>query len=167
MNQAAALMLLAAILSNALVVANKDTSTGYENTVQQPVHTVEAIRTTESDPQAAEKVELLAHLVSAEAKSEPYEGQVAVAAVVLNRVEEGFGANIEEVIYAEGQFQPVGNGAIDNEPVDSAYDAARDALNGKDPTNGAVYFANMDIAEHHPNPNAVKTAKIGDHTFFK
>jgi N-acetylmuramoyl-L-alanine amidase len=158
-------MLLAAILSNALVVANKDTSTGYENTVQQPVHTVELIRT-ESDPQA-EKVDMLAHLVSAEAKSEPYEGQVAVAAVVLNRVEEGFGDDIEEVIYAEGQFQPVSNGAIDKKPVDSAYDAAREALNGKDPTNGAVYFANMDIAEHHPNPHAAKTVKIGDHTFFK
>ena len=161
-----ALMLLAAILSNALVVANKDTSTGYENTVQQPMHTVEAIRT-ESDPQAAEKVDLLAHIVSAEAKSEPYEGQVAVAAVVLNRVEEGFGDDIEEVIYAKGQFQPVSNGTIDKEPVDSAYDAAREALDGKDPTNGAVYFANMDIAEHHPNPHAAKTVKIGDHTFFK
>jgi len=163
----AALMLFAAILSNALVVANQDTSTGYENTVQQPVHTVELIRT-ESDPRAAEKkVDLLAHIVSAEAKNEPYQGQVAVAAVVLNRVEEGFGDNIEEVVYAKGQFQPVSNGAIDKEPVDSAYDAARDALNGNDPTNGALYFANMDIAEHHPNPHAAKTVKIGDHTFFK
>ncbi|TLS51920.1 cell wall hydrolase [Paenibacillus antri] len=196
MNQAAVLTLLALILSNALVVANNEQSTGYENPVQHPVSSVEAIRTesgqeagalesadnpttanvaagppsVSSEPSdvSSEEVELLARIVSAEAKNEPYKGQVAVAAVVLNRVEEeGFGDSIEEVIYSKGQFQPVSNGTIHKEPVDSAYQAAEEALHGKDPTNGAIYFANMDIADHHPNPKAKKTVKIGDHTFYK
>ncbi|WP_309119699.1 cell wall hydrolase [Paenibacillus sp.] len=196
MNQAAVLTLLALILSNALVVANNEQSTGYENPVQHPVTSVETIRTesgqdvgasespeepvtasvsaeqpnASSEPSyvTSEEVELLARIVSAEAKNEPYKGQVAVAAVVLNRVEEeGFGDTIEEVIYSKGQFQPVSNGTIHREPVDSAYRAAEEALNGKDPTKGAIYFANMEIADHHPNPKAKKTVQIGDHTFYK
>lgn len=172
MNQAA-LLLFAAFLSYALAVTTDNSSTGYhtiENAVPHSVPTFEEVRAqqAENDPLAAEEVELLARIVSAEARNEPYQGQVAVAAVVLNRVEEdGFGDSIEEVIFAKGQFQPVRNGSIHRTPVESAYDAAWDALNGNDPTKGAVYFANMDIADHHPNPNAVKTVKIGDHTFFK
>jgi N-acetylmuramoyl-L-alanine amidase len=200
--RAAVGFLLALILSNPLVVANKAKSTGYENTFQHSSASVEAIQT-ESDTQVRidplsaaipekeveaskqilttqapsitseqaevsdEEIELLARIVSAEAKDEPYQGQVAVAAVVLNRVEKGFGDSIKEVIYAKGQFQPVRNGAINKKPIDSAYDAAEEALNGSDPTNDAVYFANMSIADHHPNVNAKKTVKIGDHTFYK
>src|SRR5690606_25390190 len=110
----------------------------------------------------------LAHIVSAEAKNEPYQGQVAVAAVILNRVEQhGFGDTIHEVVYAKGQFQPVRNGSIHVTPVPSAYEAARAAFNGNDPTKGALYFANMKIADHHPNRKAKQTVKIGNHTFFK
>ena len=135
---------------------------------EKPVETTQAPSSTSEKAEVSdEEVELLAKIVSAEAKGEPYKGQVAVAAVVLNRVERGFGDSIREVIYAKGQFQPVSNGAIDRKPVASAYAAAEEALNGKDPTHGAVYFANMSIAENHPNPNARKTVKIGDHTFYR
>lgn len=155
------------ILSNAPGVVNIAVSTGYENPVQQPASQVAAVQTERQDGVSHKKIELLARIVSAEAKNQPFKGQVAVAAVILNRVEHGFGGSIRDVIYAKGQFQPVRNGTINREPVPSAYEAARAALNGKDPTQGALYFANMAIADHRPHPKAVKTVKIGDHTFFK
>lgn len=123
--------------------------------------------TSENADISDEDLELLARIVSAEARDEPYEGQVAVAAVVLNRVNNGFGKTIRDVIYAKGQFQPVRNGSIKKKPAKSAYQAAKDAVNGDDPSKGALYFADMKIAKHHPNPKAKKTVKIGTHTFFK
>ena len=183
MRTAAVVSMLAFFLSNALVIANhaiaiEETN---DNAVQHSAEMVEPVRTvSEVQPKAVqraaseqpkvrqEEVELLARLVSAEAKGEPYAGQVAVAAVVLNRVEhEHFADSIREVIYDKGQFQPVLNGAINREPSDSAIDAVKAALAGYDPTKGALYFANLSIADHHPHPKAKATVKIGAHTFFK
>lgn len=92
-------------------------------------------------------VALLARLISAEARGEPYTGQVAVGAVVLNRVEHpSFPNTIAGVIYQDGAFSCLDDGQF-NEPVaDSAYRAAEDALNGWDPSGGAIYYFNPDTA---------------------
>lgn len=88
-------------------------------------------------------VALLARLISAEARGEPYTGQVAVGAVVLNRMEHpSFPNTMSGVIYQSGAFTCIDDGQF-NEPVaDSAYKAARDAMNGWDPSGGAIYYFN-------------------------
>jgi len=88
-------------------------------------------------------VNLLARLISAEARGEPYVGQVAVGAVVLNRMEHpSFPNTMSGVIYQPGAFSCIDDGQF-NEPVaDSCYKAARDALNGWDPSGGAIYYFN-------------------------
>lgn len=92
----------------------------------------------------ASDIELLARLVAAEASGEPYAGQVAVAAVVLNRVKSSkFPDSIPEVIYQPGAFESVSNGLIwARTPSRTSYNAARDALNGWDPTYGCIFFWN-------------------------
>ncbi len=86
---------------------------------------------------------LLARLISAEARGEPYIGQVAVGAVVLNRVEHpSFPDSIAGVIYQNGAFSCLRDGQFDRPVADSAYQAARDALNGLDPSGGAIYYFN-------------------------
>ena len=84
---------------------------------------------------------LLAKLVYAEARGEPYKGQVAVAAVVLNRVaSSSFPNTVSGVIYQSGAFSCVSNGSINNTPDSSCIRAALDALNGWDPTGGCLYY---------------------------
>ena len=92
-------------------------------------------------------VDLLARVISAEARGEPYSGQVAVGAVILNRVEHpSFPNTIAGVVYQPGAFTCMVDGQF-NEPVaDSARRAARDALNGADPSGGAIYYFNPDTA---------------------
>ena len=88
-------------------------------------------------------VDLLARLISAEARGEPYAGQVAVGAVVLNRVESpAFPGTISGVIYQSGAFSCLQDGQFWKPVADSAYKAARDALNGSDPSGGALYYFN-------------------------
>ncbi|MDR0935878.1 MAG: spore cortex-lytic enzyme [Oscillospiraceae bacterium] len=99
--------------------------------------------TTSSSSSNSTQVNLLARLISAEARGEPYDGQVAVGAVVLNRVKHpSFPSTMSGVIYQSGAFSCLDDGQF-NEPVaDSAYKAARDALNGQDPSGGAIYYFN-------------------------
>ncbi len=86
---------------------------------------------------------LLARLISAEARGEPYVGQVAVGAVVLNRVKHpSFPGTIAGVIYQSGAFSCIADGQFDQPVAASAYRAADDALNGWDPTGGAIYYFN-------------------------
>ena len=88
-------------------------------------------------------VNLLAHLIFAEARGEPYTGQVAVGAVVLNRVKSSsFPNSIAGVIYQPGAFDVVSDGQINYAPNNTAINAARDALNGWDPTYGCIYYFN-------------------------
>ncbi len=90
---------------------------------------------------------LLARLISAEARGEPYVGQVAVGAVVLNRVKHpSFPNTIPGVIYQSGAFSCIADGQFDQPVADSAYRAANDALNGWDPTGGAIYYFNPSTA---------------------
>lgn len=93
------------------------------------------------------QVDLLARLISAEARGEPYSGQVAVGAVVLNRIRHpSFPNTLSGVIYQNGAFTCITDGQF-NEPVaESAYRAARDALNGVDPSGGAIYYFNPSTA---------------------
>ena len=86
---------------------------------------------------------LLARVINAEARGESYTGQVAIGAVVLNRVKHSsFPNSVAGVIYQSGAFSSVSDGQINLSPSQSAYNAARDALNGWDPTYGAIYFYN-------------------------
>lgn len=97
-----------------------------------------------SIPAATESnIYLLARIISAEARGEPYTGQVAVGAVVLNRIEHpSFPDTLSGVIYQNGAFTAIVDGQFDQPISDSAYNAARDALNGWDPTNGCIYYYN-------------------------
>jgi N-acetylmuramoyl-L-alanine amidase len=103
--------------------------------------------TSTSASSQSNSIDLLARVISAEARGEPYSGQVAVGAVILNRVEHpSFPNTISGVVYQPGAFTCMVDGQI-NEPVaDSAYRAAQDAINGVDPSGGAIYYFNPDTA---------------------
>ena len=102
--------------------------------------------TGESSSQTAD-VELLARVISAEARGEPYSGQVAVGAVILNRVEHpSFPNTIAGVVYQPGAFTCMVDGQIDQPVAESAYRAAQEALNGADPSGGAIYYFNPSTA---------------------
>ena len=109
---------------------------------------------------------LLARLVYAEARGETYKGQVAVAAVVLNRVRSSsFPNTISGVIYQTNAFSCVSNGSINNTPDSSCIRAARDAMNGWDPTGGCLYYYNPKTAsDDWIRSRTVKTV-IGNHSF--
>ena len=109
---------------------------------------------------------LLSKLVYAEARGESYKGQVAVAAVVLNRVESAsFPNTISGVIYQSGAFSCVSNGSINNTPNSTAIRAALDALNGWDPTGGCLYYYNPNkTSDTWIRTRTVKTV-IGNHYF--
>ena len=93
------------------------------------------------------ELSILARLVSGEARGEPYIGQVAVAAVVLNRVRsDDFPDTVSAVIFQPGAFDAVWDGQFDMTPTDSALRAARDAMNGWYPTGGCTYYYNPSTA---------------------
>lgn len=111
---------------------------------------------------------LLAHLIYAEARGEPYSGQVAVAAVVLNRVKNSsFPNSVAGVIYQRGAFSVVDDGQINLTPNQTAISAARDALNGWDPTYGAIYYFNPNTATNGWIWSRPVTVVIGNHRFCK
>ena len=113
-----------------------------------------------------ENVYLLARIISAEARGEPYSGQVAVGAVVLNRVEHpSFPDTISGVIYQEGAFTAIVDGQFDQPIADSAYKAARDALAGQDPSGGAVYYFNPDKTSNQWMRTRPVIKRIGGHLF--
>ena len=111
-------------------------------------------------------VALLARLISAEARGEPYTGQVAVGAVVLNRMKHpSFPNTMSGVIYQSGAFTCVSDGQF-NEPVAySCYQAARDALNGWDPSGGAIYYFNPVTATSKWIWSRPTIVVIGKHRF--
>lgn len=113
-------------------------------------------------------VELLARAVHAEARGEPYVGQVAVAAVILNRVESPkFPNTIAGVIYQPGAFTAVSDGQINLDPGDEARRAARDALNGWDPSYGSLFYYNPATAIDPWIFNLPVHVVIGRHVFCK
>lgn len=109
---------------------------------------------------------LLAKCVYAEARGESYTGQVAVAAVILNRVKSSeFPNTIAGVIYQPWAFTAVNDGQINLEPNQTAYNAARDALNGWDPTYGALFYYNPATATNQWIYSKTTTVTIGKHVF--
>jgi len=113
-------------------------------------------------------VNLLAMVINGEARGESYEGQVAVGAVVLNRVRHSsFPNTIAGVIYQNGAFTAVSDGQI-NKPIESScFKAARDALNGWDPANGAIYYYNPSTATNQWIRSRPVVKTIGKHVFCK
>jgi len=128
--------------------------------------TLSAMGISAGSSQSSVDVNLLARLISAEARGEPYTGQVAVGAVVLNRMEHpSFPNTLSGVIYQAGAFTCITDGQF-NEPVaDSAYRAARDAINGWDPSGGAIYYFNPDTATSSWIWSRPLICKIGKHRF--
>ena len=111
---------------------------------------------------------LLARVVYGEARGEPYAGQVAVAAVVLNRVKSSsFPNTISGVVYQSGAFTAVSDGQINLNPNTTAYNAARDALNGWDPSGGAIYYFNPSTATNAWIWSRPHIIPIGTHIFCK
>ena len=113
-------------------------------------------------------LDLLAKCVYAEARGEPYTGQVAIAAVVLNRVKSSsFPNTVSGVIYQKNAFTCVSDGQINLTPNASAYSAAKDALNGWDPTNGCLYYYNPATATSKWRWSLKVELKIGKHSFAR
>ncbi len=116
--------------------------------------------------QSSNDVYLLAKCVHAEARGEVYVGQVAVAAVILNRVASpDFPNTIAGVIYQPWAFTAVNDGQINLEPNQSAYNAARDAMNGWDPTYGCLYYYNPAVATSKWIFSRQTVVTIGKHVF--
>ena len=113
-------------------------------------------------------IQLMARAINGEARGEPYEGQVAVGAVILNRVKHSsFPNTIAGVIYQSGAFTAVADGQI-NVPISegsTVYKAARDAMNGWDPSNGAIYYFNPDTATNKWIWSRPLIKTIGKHRF--
>ena len=117
---------------------------------------------------SASDVQLIARAVNGEARGEPYEGQVAVAAVILNRVKHSsFPNSISGVIYQPGAFTAVSDGQI-NVPIASdstVYKACQDAMNGWDPTGGSIYYYNPNTATNSWIRTRTIITRIGKHVF--
>jgi len=124
---------------------------------------------TSSNSSKSNTVELLARAIAAEATGEPYEGQVAVAAVILNRVKKsGFPNTISDVIFQPHALESVTNGLFwRRSPSQTAYKAANDALNGFDPTYGCVFFWNPSKPVSSWIWTREIVVEIGNHVFAK
>ena len=113
-------------------------------------------------------VNLIAKAIYAEARGEPYSGQVAVGAVILNRVKSSsFPNSISGVIYQSGAFDAVSDGQINLTPDSTAKKAAQDAINGWDPSYGAIYYFNPATATNKWIWSRPLTVTIGKHRFCK
>ena len=117
---------------------------------------------------SASDLDLLARLVNAEAKGEPFQGKVAVAIVVLNRVDSGkFPNSIRGVIYQRGQFSPVNNGAINRPADEESKRAVQEAIHSSNRLNGSLYFYNPRTATSRWLDGLETSAVIGAHVFKK
>lgn len=113
-------------------------------------------------------LDLLARLINGEARGESYQGMVAVGAVVLNRVASPkFPSTVAGVIYQRGAFDAVSDGQINLPPSAQTYNAARDAMNGWDPSGGAIYYFNPSTATNKWIWSRPLTITIGKHRFCK
>jgi len=114
------------------------------------------------------EIELLARTVHGEARGESFEGQVAVAAVILNRLKSyDFPNTVLEVVYQPRAFTAVDDGQINMHPDLSAYEAVGEALRGWDPSDGALYYFNPDISTSRWIWSRTPIKRIGNHVFAK
>lgn len=118
-------------------------------------------------PTATEQnINLLARIISAEARGEPFSGQIAVGACVLNRVQHpSFPDTIAGVVYQPGAFTAITDGQINEAVTESAYNAAREALAGNDPSGGAIYYYNPDKTSNQWIRSRPVITTIGSHLF--
>ena len=124
------------------------------------------ISDTSSPSKQTNDIDILARLISAEARGEPYSGQVAVGACVLNRIEHpSFPNTMSGVIFQPGAFSCMGDGQWDMPVADSAYQAARDAINGWDPSGGSIYYFNPVTATNKWIWSRPLIVQIGKHRF--
>lgn len=119
-----------------------------------------------------EDIRLLAQLIHAEARGEPLKGQIAVGAVIMNRLTSGsFPVNIRGIIYQKTkgvyQFTPVQDGQIRLEPNQASYYAAERAIKGEDPTGGALFFYNPETSSDQWIKTLPVTKIIGNHVFAR
>ncbi|WP_040208833.1 cell wall hydrolase [Neobacillus jeddahensis] len=137
-------------------------------TIDQVIETTTPVTHIQNGYSQYEK-DLLARLVRAEAETEPYEGKIAVACVVLNRVaSKSFPDTIQEVIYERGQFQPVRNGQIDRPADEDSIKAVDEALGIQRNTVGdSLFFYNPDISTSRWLDTRATTIVIGRHVFKK
>lgn len=153
--------ILIVLIVGALIIIVALNINGGDNIVE---HTVYASTYSDSD------IQVMARAINGEARGEPYEGQVAVGAVILNRVKsESFPNTIAGVIYQPQAFTAVDDGQI-NEPIDeesTIYKAAQDAMNGWDPTGGCIYYFNPDTATNSWIWSRPFVKMIGKHRFCK
>lgn len=153
------------------------TSINYTNTFKTFFYTIKnnviAAKTDQSSTSTnkastGDMVDLLARLINGEARGEPYEGQVAVGAVVLNRVKSSeFPNTISGVIYQKNQFSCIKDGQF-NKAIDkksTVYKAAQEAINGSDPTNGALFFYNPKTTKSKWLFSLKTVKTIGNHRF--
>lgn len=113
-------------------------------------------------------VNLLARVIYGEARGEPYTGQVAVGAVIMNRVKSSkFPNTISGVVYQSGAFDAVADGQVNMTPDATAKKAAQDAINGWDPSYGAIYYFNPNTATNKWIWSRPLTVTIGKHRFCK
>lgn len=111
-------------------------------------------------------VNLMARIISAEARGEPYSGQVAVGSVILNRIKHpSFPNTLAGVIYQPGAFSCLTDGGVNAPVSDSAYKAARDAMNGWDPSGGAIYYYNPAKTTNKWILSRPVITVIGEHRF--
>lgn len=133
-----------------------------EQTNQQKVYAASNASTSD--------LQLMARAINGEARGEPYEGQVAVGAVILNRVKNSqFPNTVAGVIYEKGAFTAVADGQI-NVPIkqgSTVLKAAQDAMNGWDPTNGCIYYFNPNTATNKWIWSRPLVKTIGKHRFCK
>ena len=128
--------------------------------------TLAAMGINSSSSNSSSDYELLARIISAEARGEPYMGQVAVGAVVLNRIEHpSFPDTMSGVIYQKGAFTCLNDGQFYEPISQSAYNAATDAINGLDPSGGAIYYYNPKKATSKWIFSRPVITTIGDHRF--
>lgn len=123
-----------------------------------------------SDSSSTSDLQLMARAINGEARGEPYEGQVAVGAVILNRVKSSqFPNTIAGVIYEKGAFTAVSDGQINVaiKEGSTVLKAARDAMNGWDPTGGAIYYFNPSTATSKWIWSRPLIKTIGKHRFCK
>ncbi|MBE0465746.1 MAG: cell wall hydrolase [Candidatus Desulforudis sp.] len=114
----------------------------------------------------ADEVRLVARVVEGEAANEPYQGKMAVAAVVLNRVEHNdFPDSVHDVVFQPRAFCVVANGLVNRTPSSESFRAVHAAVAGKDPTGGALYFWNPNKRVNSWMWTRTPTATIGDHAF--
>ncbi|MGE5606060.1 MAG: cell wall hydrolase [Bacteroidota bacterium] len=147
---------------------NSNATTWKNGTTWKPVNNVKTAPTKVSQPKSSSKVDiyLLARVIYAESRGEPFEGQVAVGAVLMNRLKDSrFPKNLSQIIFKRGEFCTVRDGQIWKNPSQEAIKAARLAAAGWDPTGGALYFYNPAKTTSRWIWSRPVVNRIGNHTF--